>query len=48
MQTIEQLRCGRCGYRWFPRSANRPVKCPECQSREWDSTDEKKDLDNIK
>ena len=36
--TIEQLHCLVCGYRWLPRTANRPVKCPECQSRKWDKT----------
>lgn len=48
MTTIEQLRCEKCGYRWLPRSANRPVKCPECQSRNWDKLDDKKTVDNIK
>lgn len=36
MPILEQLKCEHCGYRWFPRSSNRPVKCPECQSRNWD------------
>jgi hypothetical protein len=30
------LACGRCGFRWMPRSNNRrPRICPNCSSRRW-------------
>lgn len=41
MKTLEQLVCEKCGYRWFQRTASKPVKCPECQSRSWDEKQNK-------
>ncbi len=28
------FQCAKCGYEWFPRTTN-PLKCPNCQSRDW-------------
>ncbi len=35
---IQQLRCLRCGYAWYPRSPKRPAHCPnrKCNSPYWD------------
>ncbi len=33
---IIMCECKRCGYKWIPRSLNRPARCPKCQSRAWD------------
>ena len=35
------LTCKKCGYEWEPRSATRPVSCPECKSRRWDREEKK-------
>lgn len=31
-----KLRCLHCQYQWLPRIHGRPVKCPDCQCRDWD------------
>jgi hypothetical protein len=31
-----QYYCLRCLWRWFGRSANRPIRCPRCRSFTWD------------
>ena len=36
------LECLKCGYKWFPRTAN-PKKCPECQRRDWNKPKKKKE-----
>jgi predicted Zn-ribbon and HTH transcriptional regulator len=35
MVTLKQVKCEKCGYLWFPRVATPPIKCPNCQSRDW-------------
>ena len=32
----KKLTCLRCKYKWLPRIAGRPAKCPNCQNRAWD------------
>ena len=34
---MESLTCVRCGHGWTPRKSGRPVRCPACGSRKWDS-----------
>ena len=34
---MESLTCVRCGKGWTPRKSGRPVRCPACGSRKWDS-----------
>lgn len=35
--TLEQKKCVRCGYRWFPKPGiDRPSVCPKCHSKAWD------------
>ena len=48
MKILEQLNCERCGYRWFQRTPNKPVKCPECQSRAWDKAKQDQSIDSNK
>jgi Zn finger protein HypA/HybF involved in hydrogenase expression len=34
---INQLKCVRCGHRWFPKPGSvRPKVCPACHSKAWD------------
>lgn len=28
--------CIQCQHSWFPHQAKRPMKCPLCQSKNWD------------
>jgi rubrerythrin len=35
------LTCLRCGYSWVPRK-EKPVSCPECKTRKWDTEKPKK------
>lgn len=35
MLTVTQLNCLRCSYVWLPRTVERPIKCPKCQSPYW-------------
>lgn len=37
-ESITQQRCVRCGRSWYPRSAQRPNRCPACNSPYWDRT----------
>jgi len=32
----QHYRCTRCGHRWLPRAARKPVQCPRCHSPYWD------------
>ena len=34
---MESLTCVRCGNGWTPRKSGRPVRCPACGSRAWNS-----------
>ena len=34
-ETISQVECNRCGYRWFPRSLKTPKFCSKCNSPYW-------------
>ena len=34
--TVKGYQCGRCGYKWVPRSEKRPAVCPSCRSVYWD------------
>lgn len=39
--TLNQLKCVRCGHRWFPKldkegKSKRPSVCPACHSKAWD------------
>ena len=34
---MESLTCVRCGKGWTPRKSGRPVRCPACFSRAWDT-----------
>ena len=36
---LPTLNCGICGHTWVRRKTTRPVKCPECNSPNWDRTD---------
>lgn len=31
-----KLHCKRCPHSWWPRSPERPIKCPKCGSPYWD------------
>ena len=31
-----EVKCVRCGYKWYKRSEGRPLTCPGCRSRRWD------------
>lgn len=33
--TIPQYQCTRCNHQWIPRKPNRPLACPNCNSRVW-------------
>lgn len=33
---MEKTECVRCGNQWFQRKEGRPVRCPKCQSVNWD------------
>lgn len=33
------LTCQRCQHAWEPRTARRPLACPQCNSRRWQSGD---------
>lgn len=35
MNMLKKLLCLRCTYEWFQRTPNKPIKCPNCQSRNW-------------
>lgn len=35
---MEQYECGKCGHKWTPRQANKPVACPKCKSYKWGET----------
>lgn len=41
--TIPENNCLACGYTWLARIAKRPVKCPACQSRNWDIKNKSKE-----
>ena len=30
----------KCGYKWVPRQAGEPKKCPRCQNYDWRGDDE--------
>jgi len=32
-----ECHCLRCGHTWEPRIERRPLACPQCKSRTWDS-----------
>ena len=34
---MESLTCIKCGNTWTPRKSGRPVRCPNCFSRAWDT-----------
>jgi LSD1 subclass zinc finger protein len=38
---IQERICKQCGHTWLPRTA-KPIKCPSCQSMNWNSS--KKDI----
>jgi predicted Zn-ribbon and HTH transcriptional regulator len=33
---IPQLKCKRCGHKWYPRTPLKPKVCPKCKSPYWD------------
>jgi len=33
---IEQQKCLRCGWKWFPAKLMKPRTCPKCRSAYWD------------
>ena len=35
MDTISKCLCERCGYTWWPRSTEPPVRCAGCGSAYW-------------
>ncbi len=39
---IEKLKCSKCKYSWYPRTRKPPVKCPNCQCRNWQKYIKKK------
>ena len=41
------LRCKRCGHRWVPRVAHRPVQCPACHQGAWDRAPMRRVVDGI-
>jgi predicted Zn-ribbon and HTH transcriptional regulator len=43
---IEKVNCRECEYEWWPRSEKSPARCPKCQCRKWDKSDEKGSLKN--
>ena len=34
--TVPVNKCFRCRHEWVQRSAKKPIKCPKCQSPNWD------------
>lgn len=39
-EPVKPCLCRMCGYKWNPRSSGKkPVFCPSCRSKEWDSDD---------
>lgn len=36
METIQKVKCLKCGYEWLPREGRKPIKCPDCQCRKWE------------
>ena len=34
---MESLACIKCGHVWTPRKSGRPVRCPACGTRQWDT-----------
>lgn len=37
---LQKIKCAKCGYEWVPR-VKRPVKCPRCQTFDWDKESSK-------
>jgi len=33
---IPVLECNRCGYKWVPRTTQKPKVCPKCKRHDWD------------
>ena len=36
MEALAKLHCERCGEEWWPRSPEKPLRCPRCQSALWE------------
>jgi len=34
---MEPSKCKRCGHEWYKRTPRKPVMCPACKSRYWDT-----------
>jgi len=32
---MKKLQCLRCLHKWYPRTKNKPVLCPNCKSKYW-------------
>jgi len=32
---ITELKCKRCGHRWYPRTTTIPEVCPKCKNPYW-------------
>jgi len=49
-RVVSELRCLRCGYRWFPRSPKQPAHCPNprCNSPYWNRPRRKKSIQDAK
>jgi len=35
MNIIEEKKCARCGYEWFPKTTKEPKRCARCNSPNW-------------
>ena len=42
MTVLTEKACLRCGHIWWPRTPERPVTCPKCNSPYWDKPREDK------
>jgi ribosomal protein L37E len=49
-KVVSELRCLRCGHRWFPRSPKQPAHCPNprCNSPYWNRPRKKKAIQDAK
>jgi len=43
---MNEKECLKCHYKWISRIRSRPVACPNCKDRNWDLTNERKNISN--
>ena len=45
--TVPVNNCTRCNHQWVQRVSKRPMKCPSCQSPNWDRVKVVKQQDTV-